>query len=258
VTGLGRVTIVGGGPGDPDLLTVRAVRALASADVVLADRLGPAWALAELAPQAVVVDVGKEPGRQPVPQAEIERLLIAHARAGLHVVRLKGGDPFVFGRGSEEVLACAAAGVAVTVVPGLSSALAAPALAGIPLTHRGLARGFTVVTGHPLPDPAVLAGYDGTIVVLMGMAALPDLVGGMLAAGFDPATPSAVIERASMHDQRTTRAAVRDLAGTCSRIGVTSPAVIVIGAVAGLGAAAAYDDELGRDPGHRLWKTMTR
>jgi uroporphyrin-III C-methyltransferase len=257
VNGAGHVSIVGGGPGDPDLLTVRAVRALASADVVLADRLGPAWALGDLAPRAVIVDVGKAPGCQPVPQPEIERLLVRYASTGLHVVRLKGGDPFVFGRGGEEVLACRAAGIPVTVVPGLSSALAAPALAGIPLTHRGLSRGFMVVTGHPLPDPEVLARYDGTIVVLMGMAALPGLVGGILAAGRAAHTPAAVVERASMHDQRSTRVALGDLVDACRRIGATSPAVIVIGEVAALGVTATADDQPGRDADDRLCKTMT-
>lgn len=254
----GQVSIVGGGPGDPDLLTVRAARALAAADVVLADRLGPAWALGDLAPQAVIIDVGKAPGRQPVPQAEIERLLVAYARTGHNVVRLKGGDPFVFGRGGEEVLACQAAGVRVTVIPGLSSALAAPALAGIPLTHRGLSRGFMVVTGHPMPDPAVLARYDGTVIILMGMATLQELVSGILGAGRDPSTPAAVVERASMHDQRTTRVPLDTLVDVCRRIGVTSPAVIVIGPVAALGAISTTRDEPAGDAGNRLWKTMTR
>ncbi|BDZ56164.1 hypothetical protein GCM10025870_32370 [Agromyces marinus] len=148
----GRVTLVGGGPGDADLLTIAAVRALATADVVLYDRLAPHEALADLAPGADLVDVGKRPGHHALPQSGIEALLVEHARAGRHAVRLKGGDPYVLGRGGEEVLACRRAGVPVAVVPGITSAIAVPAAAGIPLTHRGVSHLFTVVSGHA-PSP---------------------------------------------------------------------------------------------------------
>ncbi|WP_431219975.1 uroporphyrinogen-III C-methyltransferase [Leifsonia xyli] len=172
----GTVTLVGGGPGDPDLLTVAAVRALEAADVVLYDRLAPHDTLAGLAPRAELIDVGKRPGHHPIPQEEIERLLVAHALAGSAVVRLKGGDPFVFGRGGEETEACRRAGVPVRVVPGVTSAIAVPAAAGIPVTHRNISRLFTVVSGHAPLSPAELehlAGLGGTIVILMGVTNLP-------------------------------------------------------------------------------------
>src|SRR5699024_4024259 len=151
---IGAVTLVGGGPGDVDLLTIAGRRALAEADVVVTDRLGPTGVLAELAEEVEVIQVGKEPGRHPVPQQEIITILVDQARRGRRVVRLKGGDPFLFGRGGEEVLACREAGVPVTVLPGVSSALAAPALAGIPATHRGVAGAVHVTTGHAGLDPA--------------------------------------------------------------------------------------------------------
>jgi uroporphyrin-III C-methyltransferase len=252
------VTLVGGGPGAPDLLTVRAWRALQSADVVVADRLGPVEILAELPPHVRVVDVGKEPGRHPVPQERINELLVEHALAGAHVVRLKGGDPFVLGRGGEEVIACVAAGVPVEVVPGVTSAVAVPGLAGIPLTHRGVTTGFHVVSGHcapgssdpqvtgashpsdrsgPLDDAAVACVRDATatLVVLMGVRSLGAIVAQSLAAGADPGTPVAIVESGSTPEQRVTRARLDDAASVAAARGVRSPAVVVIGHVAAAG-----------------------
>lgn len=250
MTVLGRVTLVGGGPGAPDLLTVRAWRALQAADVVVADRLGPVEILAELPPHVRVVDVGKEPGRHPVPQERINELLVEHARAGAHVVRLKGGDPFVLGRGGEEVIACVAAGVPVEVVPGVTSAVAVPGLAGIPLTHRGVTTGFHVVSGHCAPgvtpgsdasaplDAAALScvrDATATLVVLMGVRSLGAIVAQSLAAGADPATPVAIVENGSTPEQRVTRARLDEAAGVAAVRGVRSPAVVVIGRVAAEG-----------------------
>lgn len=254
----GRVTLVGGGPGAVDLLTLRAWRALQSADVVVADRLGPVEILAELPPHVRVVDVGKEPGRHPVPQERINELLVEHALTGAHVVRLKGGDPFVLGRGGEEVVACVAAGVPVEVVPGVTSAVAVPGLAGIPLTHRGVTTGFHVVSGHcaagpadaqvtgaggaadpagPLDAAAVACVRDATatLVVLMGVRSLGAIVAQSLAAGADPATPVAIVENGSTAEQRVTRARLDEAAGVAAVRGVRSPAVVVIGRVAAEG-----------------------
>jgi len=244
---LGRVTLVGGGPGAVDLLTVRAWRALQAADVVVADRLGPVEILAELPPHVSVVDVGKAPGDHPVPQERINELLVEHALAGAHVVRLKGGDPFVLGRGGEEVAACAAAGVPVEVVPGVTSAVAVPGLAGIPLTHRGVTTGFHVVSGHcagpsgaaagPLDETALSCVRDGTatLVVLMGVRSLGAIVTQSLAAGADPRTPVAIVENGSTVGQRLTRARLEEAAEVAAARGVRSPAVVVIGHVAAAG-----------------------
>jgi uroporphyrin-III C-methyltransferase len=244
------VTLIGGGPGPADLLTARAVAALAEADVVFYDRLGPAAELDRLAPGAELVDVGKTPGHHRVPQEEIERLMVASAHRGHRVVRLKGGDPFVFGRGGEEVAACVAAGIPVTVVPGISSAISVPAAAGIPVTHRNVSHSFTVVSGHaPLSTAehtalAGLAAAGGTIVVLMGIGTLPHLVAGLLRSGLAATTPAAVIERGYSRDQRTTNTELGNMVtatATCS-----NPAVLVIGAVAALGASSAATAEMNR------------
>lgn len=230
----GRVTLVGGGPGREDLLTLAGARALADADVVLFDRLAPHERLHELAPGAELVDVGKRPGHHAVPQHEIEALLVEHALAGRHVVRLKGGDPYVLGRGGEEVLACHAAGVPVEVIPGVTSAVAVPGAAGIPLTHRGFSHLFTVVSGHaPLTETELehLAGLGGTIVVLMGVNSLPSLTAGLARYGMPAQMPVAIIERGFRADQRTT---IGDLAGivvSAGRARVASPAVVVVGEV---------------------------
>lgn len=240
----GHVALVGGGPGPLDLLTVRALRLLRGADVVIVDRLGPAAEVrAELRPSALVIDVGKRPGHHPVPQEQINALLIAHARAGKAVVRLKGGDPFVLGRGGEEVLACRAAGIEVEVVPGISSAFAVPQAAGVPVTHRGLSSTVHVVSGHDLSGPhgpsaatlAALADDGVTTVVLMGVAALPALVAAALAHGVPGQRPIAIIENGHTPRQRTTRTTLAGAVHTAAAVGVRSPAVIVIGEVARAG-----------------------
>jgi uroporphyrin-III C-methyltransferase len=242
--GVGRVTLVGGGPGSRELLTLGAVDALRRADVVLYDRLAPIAVLDEFCPQAVLIDVGKRPGHHAVPQDEIERMLVQHALAGANVVRFKGGDPYIFGRGGEEVLACRRAGVPVEVIPGVTSAVAVPAASGIPLTHRGISHAFTVISGHaPLTASEFthLAGLGGTIVVLMGVTALPSLAPGLIAAGLAGDTPAAVIERGHRSGQRTTCAPLAELPAAAARASVRSPAVIVIGEVVRLAAEGDLD-----------------
>ena len=237
----GSVHLVGGGPGDPGLITARGLELLRRAEVVVHDRLvGPAL-LQETRPGAELVDVGKGRGHAALAQDEINRLLVERARAGRLVVRLKGGDPFVFGRGSEELEACRAGGVPCEVVPGVSSAIAGPAAAGIPVTARGIARSFAVVTAHqagPIPatDLAPLAGVD-TIVVLMGRSGLPELAAGLIGAGRDPATPAACIQSATTPAQRVTIATLATIAEAAERDGLEAPMVTVIGEVARMGAA---------------------
>lgn len=243
----GHVTLVGGGPGDLELLTVRGRRAIAEADVVVADRLGPRDVLRELRPGVEVVEVGKTPGHHPVPQHEINRILVERAQRGQAVVRLKGGDPFVFGRGGEEVLACREAGVAVTVVAGVSSALAAPAAAGIPLTHRGVTAAFHVLSGHEGLDAAALVALregSATVVVLMGVTMLGRIAEQALAAGVDPATPVAIVENGTLPGQRVIRADLAAVVERATEAAVAAPAVIVLGDVAAdglLDAAAAAE-----------------
>lgn len=235
----GQVTLVGGGPGSVRLLTVAACAALREADVVCYDRLAPSDDLARLAPGAELIDVGKTPYHHRLSQDRIEDLLIERARRGESVVRLKGGDPFVFGRGSEEMQACVAAGVAVRVVPGVSSAIAVPAAAGIPLTHRGVSHAFTVLSGHSLPSAeefAALVGLGGSIVILMGVANLSGIAAGLRAAGLADDTAAAVVERGYSDSQRTTHTTLARLADDARRLDVASPAVIVVGEVARLGA----------------------
>lgn len=247
VSATGRVTLVGGGPGDDGLLTVAAMRSLRDADVVLYDLLGPRDRLEEWAPGATHINVGKTPGHHAVPQREIERMLVEHALAGRTVVRLKGGDPFVFGRGGEEVIACRDAGVSVSVVPGVTSAISVPGTAGIPVTHRELSRLFTVVSGHaPLSDGELghLAGLGGTVVVLMGVATLPHLAAGLMRRGLSPDTPVALIERGFSASQRTTIATLADIVRVAQQTGARSPAVIVIGEVVRL--AGSSDAEAAR------------
>ena len=230
----GRVTLIGGGPGVEDLLTVRAKQALREADVVLYDRLGPYRTLPQLAPGAELIDVGKTPGHHPVSQAEIEKLMVATAREGHHVVRLKGGDPFVFGRGGEEVNTCLAEGIPVTTVPGISSSIAVPAAAGIPVTYRGVAHAFTVISGHqPLTDTEfeALAKLGGTIVVLMGIGTLPQLTSGLRKAGLASSVPVAIVEKGYSPEQRTTVTTLGDAVTAAGRARCASPAVVVIGEV---------------------------
>ena len=235
----GEVALVGGGPGDPELITVRGRRLVAQADVVVVDRLAPRTLLDTLADDVEVIDCGKSAHRHNLTQDEINAVLVERALAGKRVVRLKGGDPFVFGRGGEEWLACVAAGVPVTVVPGLSSALAGPALAGIPLTHRGVAADFTVVSGHLDPgrpadegiDWPGLARHGGTLVLLMAMERLDRIAKELIEHGRAPGTPAAVVHRATLPEQRVVRGRLDGIAAVARREGVGAPAVVVIGAV---------------------------
>jgi uroporphyrin-III C-methyltransferase/precorrin-2 dehydrogenase/sirohydrochlorin ferrochelatase len=235
----GEVALVGGGPGDPELITVRGRRLVAQADVVVVDRLAPRDLLATLPEDVEVIDCGKSAHRHNLTQAEINAVLVERARAGKRVVRLKGGDPFVFGRGGEEWLACVAAGVPVTVVPGISSALAGPALAGIPLTHRGVAADFTVVSGHLDPGRPADAGIDwpglaahaGTLVLLMAMDRLALITKELVEHGLDGATPAAVVHRATLPGQRVLRGRLDGIAAAAAAEGLGAPAVVVVGAV---------------------------
>ncbi|HRW18308.1 MAG TPA: uroporphyrinogen-III C-methyltransferase [Dermatophilaceae bacterium] len=230
----GTVHLVGGGPGDPGLLTVRGRALLAAADVVVTDRLGPTDVLAELGPDIEIVDVGKRPGHHPVPQERINELLVEHARAGRTVVRLKGGDPFVLGRGGEEALHCRARGIPVEVVPGVTSAVSVPAAAGIPVTHRGVATGVVVASAHEGADVVQVcrdAPSDATLVLLMGVSTIAVSAESLLAAGRAPDTPVAFIERGWTAQQRTTVTTLEKAAWTAEHEGVRSPAVVVIGDV---------------------------
>ena len=237
----GVVWLVGAGPGDPDLLTVKALRLLACADVVVHDRLTPQPILALAGPDARLIDVGKRKARHTLPQDDINALLVGLALDGLTVVRLKGGDPFVFGRGGEELQACRAAGVQCHVVPGVSAALAAGAAAGAPLTHRGLAQAVTFVTGHaasgkdPELDWASLARPNQTVVIYMGLTTTPAIAARLIEAGRAPSTPALVVEKASLPDERrviTTLSALgRDVQG------LDGPAILIVGEVAALAQA---------------------
>lgn len=229
----GLVALVGGGPGDPGLITARGRQLLAEADVVVLDRLAPQSVLAELAPDVEVIDVGKQPDHHPIPQEKINQILIDHAKQDKVVVRLKGGDPYVFGRGGEELIACREAGVPVEVVPGVTSAIAVAAAAGIPVTHRGVARGFSVVTAHEEVGELPHRG-DHTIILLMGVKRLRQTADELIAAGHDANTPAAVIERGFAPDQHTTIATLGTIAERASE--ARSPAVTVIGDVVSLAA----------------------
>jgi uroporphyrin-III C-methyltransferase len=237
--GRGEVVLVGGGPGDPGLLTVAGLEAVRTADVLIVDRLAPLAVLQQVRPGAEVIDVAKIPRGAFTSQERINELLVDHGRAGRRVVRLKGGDSFVFGRGGEEWQACAAAGIPVRVIPGVSSAIAAPALAGIPLTHRQLTQGFTVVSGHlPPGDPgstldwAALARANTTLVILMGVATLAAITTELVAQGLPPDTPAATVADAGLPSQRAVRGRVDDIAARTAKAGVRPPAITVIGAVA--------------------------
>ena len=230
----GTVVLVGGGPGDPGLLTVRGRRLLAEADVVVADRLGPTDLLPGLAEHAEIVDVGKRAGYHRVTQDRINETLVEQARAGRKVVRLKGGDPYVFGRGGEEVEFCHAHGIATEVVPGVTSAISVPAAAGIPVTHRDMAHGFTVVTAHEeLRHVPYREGH--TLILMMGVRGLARNSATLLAAGYPEDTPVAVVERGWTPTQRTTVGELATIAGLAAERGVKAPAVILVGRVAALG-----------------------
>ena len=235
----GAVHLVGAGPGDPGLITARGLELLRAADVVVHDRLIGPELLHEVRLGAELVDVGKGPGHAPCSQEEINALLVEQARRGRTVIRLKGGDPFVFGRGSEEAAACRQAGVPVFVVPGVSSAVAGPAAAGIPVTARGLARSFAVVTAHTADGAADVSGLAAvdTLVILMGRGSLGAIAEQLMAAGRDPGTPVACIQSATTPEQRVTRATLATIAAAADRDGLESPVVTVIGAVAELADA---------------------
>ena len=235
------VALVGGGPGDPDLITVRGRRLLAEADVVVADRLGPRGLLDELAPDVEIIDASKIPYGRALAQDAINEILIDRAKAGKSVVRLKGGDPFVFGRGFEEVLACAEAGVPCSVVPGITSSISVPALAGIPVTHRGVAHEFTVVSGHVAPDnPKSLVDWEalgrmtGTLVILMGIERIGAISAALLANGRDPQTPVAVIQEGTMPGERRVQTTLALVESAVAEAGIRPPAIVVVGPVVAL------------------------
>lgn len=240
----GIVYLVGAGPGDPRLLTLRGAEVLRTAHVVVYDRLASP-ALLDLAPaRAERMDVGKEPGRPQVRQEEIDRLLVERARRGANVVRLKGGDPFVFGRGGEEALACARADVPFEVVPGVTSAVAGPAYAGIPLTHRGIARSFAVVTASASRDDDVdlsrVATAVDTLVVLMAAGKLRDVCAQLVGSGRAPSTPAAVVQWAATSAQRSVQADLVDLPSLAAAAGIGAPATLVVGDVASLAGDLAW------------------
>lgn len=239
----GGVALVGGGPGDAELITVRGRRLLAHADVVVADRLAPQELLAELPPDVEVIDASKIPYGRAMAQDAINDVLIDRARAGKFVVRLKGGDPFVFARGYEEVSACAEAGIPVAVVPGVTSAIAVPALAGVPVTHRSVNHEFVVVSGHLAPDhPESLVNWDalaamtGTIVLLMAVERIEMFAAALLKGGRPADTPVLVVQHGTTSSQRTLRATLSDAPERIRSDGIRPPAIIVIGAVAGFSA----------------------
>lgn len=238
---VGSVTLLGGGLGDPGLLTIAGIEAIRGADVIVHDRLAPLSALRHARDDVQVVDVGKIPRGDFTPQERINEVLVAHALAGRNVLRFKGGDNFVFGRGGEEAEACAARGIPVTVIPGISSSIAAPALAGIPVTHRALVQGFTVVSGHVPPgDPrstldwGAIARSNTTVVVLMGVATLGAIAETLVAEGMSAQTPAAVVADAGLPSMRTARAPLAQIAEVSARERLGAPAVVVIGEVAAL------------------------
>ena len=242
---VGTVYLVGAGPGDPGLITVKGLSLLRRADVVIHDRLIPHELLSEARPDAEVLDAGKAQHDHRIPQPRINALLVEKARAGKMVVRLKGGDPFVFGRGGEEASYCLAAGVPYEVVPGVSSTIAVPAYAGIPVTHRDLASTFTVITGHENPHkpessvdyPSVVAAaHAGTLVLLMGVTYLEQIVDELLRAGLDPARPAAGIESGTTPTQRVVVGTLDSIVKLARAAEIKSPALFVIGEVVGLRA----------------------
>ena len=251
----GTAYLVGAGPGSPDLITVRGLRLIREAEVVVYDRLVSPRLVAMAPEGAERIFVGKAPGRHSVPQEEINRILVREVRAGRRVVRLKGGDPFVFGRGGEEALALAREGLPFEVVPGVSSAVAVPAYAGVPVTHRGVASAFAVVTGHLAEGVDAPVDWEAlsripTLVVLMGMTRLGEVCAALVRAGRDPDTPAAAIHRGTTPDQRALRSTLAGLPDAVRRAGLGPPSVVVIGEVVRLGetlgwflAGGSPDDE---------------
>ena len=247
----GQVAIIGGGPGDPGLITVRGRQLLAEADVVLTDRLAPRSLLDELREDVEIVDVGKIPYGRAMAQEHINAALVTHAQAGRFVVRLKGGDPFVFGRGAEEVLACLRAGVPVTVVPGVTSAVAVPASAWVPVTHRGVAQEFHVVSVHVPPGDErstvnweLLGGSSGTLVLLMAVERIGAVVDELLRYGRNPGTPVSVIADGTLPTQRTISSTLEQVEGLVAKEGIRPPAIVVVGDVV---SVATEITELMRD-----------
>jgi uroporphyrin-III C-methyltransferase/precorrin-2 dehydrogenase/sirohydrochlorin ferrochelatase len=237
------VYLVGGGPGDPDLITVRGRRLLAEADVVVADRLAPQQLLEELHPDVELIDAAKLPRGRAAQQEEISRILVDRAQQGKVVVRLKGGDPYVFGRGFEEAIACADAGVPWTVVPGITSAISVPAVSGIPVTHRGVTHEFTVVSGHIPPDHPdslinwqALAQLSGTLVLLMSVENMPVIAETLIEHGRSPETPAAAIADGTLPGQRMVSSDLAGIAAAMADAGVGAPAIIVIGEVVAVAA----------------------
>lgn len=244
------VVLVGGGPGDPELISVAGRKALMEADVVVADRLAPRELLGELPSDVELIDVAKLPRGRSAQQEEINRILVERALAGQNVVRFKGGDSFVFGRGFEEVEACRAAGVPVTVIPGLTSPVSVPGLAGIPVTHRGVAHDFTVISGHlppghpeSLTDWGAVARLRGTVVLMMGVENAPVIAEALVGGGRDPRTPVAVVCDGSMPGERTVLSTLGTLADDLTSQAVQPPAIIVVGEV----VAVAHPERYGRD-----------
>ncbi|MGH3279325.1 MAG: uroporphyrinogen-III C-methyltransferase [Trebonia sp.] len=240
------VALVGGGPGDPGLITVRGRQLLAEADVVITDRLGPRELLAELPPDVIVIDAGKVPYQRQMTQDEINEAMVAHATSGKFVVRLKGGDPFVFGRGGEEMLACLRAGVPVTVVPGVSSAVGVPTAAGLPVTHRGTSQDFHVISVHVPPgderstvDWPALARSDGTLVLLMSLERIGAVVSALIKHGRAGNCPVSVIANGTMPTQRTIYSTLEGIERRLADEGVQPPAVVVIGGVVAVAAEFA-------------------
>ena len=242
----GVVFLVGAGPGDPELITVRGLRLIETAQVIVHDRLGTECLLHLAPPDCVMVDAGKAPGAHCMTQHEICDALIALARSGRDVVRLKGGDPFVFGRGGEEAIALAEAGVRCEVVPGVSSAFAVPAGIGIPVTHRGVARTVTVTSGHDDPvSPAAaerwraLAAVPGTLVMLMAMGNLDGITQALIDGGRPPDEPAAAVHQGRTDAERSVVATLATLAETCRREGIGNPAVVIVGPVVALASTEA-------------------
>jgi len=238
----GGVALVGGGPGDPELITVRGRRLLAQADVVVADRLAPPELLAELPPTVEVIDAAKIPYGRSMAQDAINEVMIERARAGKFVVRLKGGDPFVFARGYEELLACAEAGIPVTVVPGVTSAIAVPASVGVPVTHRAINHEFVVVSGHVAPGhPESLVNWDalaalsGTIVLLMAVERIELFTEALLKGGRPADTPVLIVQQGTTSAEHSLRATLGDAPERIRSEGIRPPAIIVIGSVAAFG-----------------------
>lgn len=246
----GKVILVGAGPGDPGLLTVKGLRALEQAEVVVYDRLVSPAVLDLIPPSARCIDVGKEASHHPVPQYRINQILLEEAQAGRNVVRLKGGDPFVFGRGGEELEALARAGVAFEEIPGVTSAVAAAAYAGIPVTHRDYASSLHIITGHAREGEALdvdfgaLVRIKGTLVFLMGVTALSAIVEGLLEAGMDPDTPAAMVERGTLPGQRRCAASLGTLPDRAIEMKIHSPALIIVGRVCALAEELCWFERL--------------